>query len=310
MDTTKLVQRIEELAQRDGESRKQIEELNNRIFLLEDKVDTSRVAAERSEKPPQLPVVRLKPTPEESEEARGESPVREDVAANDPEGEEEAEEQSYGGKSVVEKQRVQLSGEARRGGPRPMIRLHESGPSSSGGAAPTLAIGGPDPSAVTDKLAVVPIPKRGAAMAAQASAKPASTTVPAFSSMKEYKEAMSKYQAGQYTAAAEAFNRFFTRYGKHAYADNAVYWMGECAYDLKNYRLALTMFRRVVEEYPAGNKAPDALLKMAYCYLKLDEKINARTVLGQVIESYPKSDVARLASQTLIKIKPKAEGDS
>jgi tol-pal system protein YbgF len=120
--------------------------------------------------------------------------------------------------------------------------------------------------------------------------------------MRAYQTALSKYRAGKYAHAAEAFRSFVSRYAKHAYTDNALYWLGECFYDMKNYRLALKIFRRVVEDHPTGNKAPDALLKMAYSYLKLKEKANAKTVLAQVVQSFPKSQVARLASQTLVKI--------
>ena len=120
--------------------------------------------------------------------------------------------------------------------------------------------------------------------------------------MKDYKAARAMYVAGQMSRAAAAFRTFVKRHTSHSYADNALYWLGECLYDSKNYRLALKMFRRVVEEYPTGNKAPDALLKMGFSYIKLEERSNARTVLAQLVQSYPRSRVARLASDALVRI--------
>jgi tol-pal system protein YbgF len=301
-ETLKLTQRLEELAQREAQAQKQIDELSNRLFLLEDKVDTGRVALESSGKPPQLPVVRLQPPAPEEE--RVEPVARRRAADDDEQGDEESEDDAEPSgtpapTSVISRRGVVLAGAAKRGGPRPMLRLHEGG--GSGGPSRDATLSGPDPMSVTEKLPVAPIPKQGSAKKVEwASAKKAEPS--AVQPMREYNEAMGKYKAGQYAAAAAAFRVFLGKYTKHAYADNALYWMGECAYDTKNYRLALNMFRQVVEDYPTGNKAPDALLKMAYCYLRLKEDRNARTVLAQVVESFPKSQVARLASEALAKL--------
>ncbi len=310
VETLKLKERLEELAQREAERQKQVEELNNRLFLLEDKVDTSRVAIERSPaKAPRLPVVRLRPQAEESSEEKSAKTIARDESA---EGEEEegggddegaADGERASAKSIVERKRVRFTGLAGKEGPRPVLKLHESaGGGSSGGSSGALPLAGPDPAAVKEKLAVVPIPRGGAKLGASAAKQPRGEAAPDLLPMREYNAAMAKYRSGELAAAADAFRGFFQRYAKHAYADNALYWLAECTYDLKQYRVAVKLFRQVVEEYPNGNKAPDALLKMAYCYMKLREDRTARTVLAQVVESFPKSEVARLASQALQKI--------
>jgi len=311
-----LKQRIEEMAQAQAEGKKRIEELSNRIFLLEDRVDTSRVAMESSGSPPRLPVVRLRPSGNPaSDESDGEGePGDEGQQAKEAVEEEEGEPQ---GRSVVEEKQVSYAGEARRQGPRPLLRLYGSSSASSASQEPVAApLPGPDPAAVSEKLPVVPLPARSVARSIAAA--PSSGTAAARSvtggagggsqrqasvePMRDYESALTMYRSGKHTAAAQAFQTFLARYTRHAYADNALYWLGECFYDTKNYQLALKVFRRVVEQYPTGNKAPDALLKMAYSYLKLREPENARTVLAQVVESFPKSQVARLASEALVKI--------
>lgn len=285
-----LKQRLEEMAQSQAQAKRRIEELNNRVFILEDKVDTSRVALESSGRPPQLPVIRLRPAePEDRAEA-----VRD--PEDNPEDDLEGEPEESPARSVVEEKRVRYAGAARaKDGPRPVLRLY--GSQDDGTPAPARVVSapirGPEPSQVTEKLAVVPLPPRK--VARQAAAGTGSVR-------HEYQSALEMYRSGKHTAAADAFRAFLSRYSRHDYADNALYWLGECFYDTKNYRLALTMFRRVVEEYPTGNKAPDALLKMGYSYLKLKEDQNARTVLAQLVESFPKSQVARLATETLVKI--------
>jgi len=287
---TKLRQRLDDLAQNESANQRRVEELNNRVFLLEDKVDTSRVAMQRKKKAPRLPVIRIKPD-DDADDRRTDD---RDDATDDR----RAATPGSDGKATVAMDKVEFAGAAKKThGPRPVLRLHGARGLS---AAPlvsrsvpkrqrtrTLRLGGTDPRLVSsEKLPVVPMPKRSTVAAA----------------MTMYTRAMDNYKAGRYGAAADAFKRFIGRHAKHAYADNALYWMGECFYDMKKYRLALRMFRRVVEAYPSGNKAPGALLKMGYAYLKLEEKGNARNVLKQVSEIFPESGVAKLAKHLLAKL--------
>jgi tol-pal system protein YbgF len=303
VDLKKLKQKIEEMAQDQSHSLRRIEELNNRIFLLEDKVDTSRVAMERSGRRPRLPVIRLRPPttsddlPEGDEDDEDQGQPEDRAPAGGPI--EDQRPARAAGKSVVDDRAVAYSGAARRTGPRPVLRLY--GTPSTPAPAPRRAkvpLKGPDPAGVTEKLPVVPMPRRKLARQMARGTAKGSALLP----MKDYESARQLYQAGRLTAAAAAFRSFVGKYTRHTYSDNALYWMGECFYDMKNYRPALKLFRRVVEEYPAGNKAPDALLKMAFSYLKLKEKANAKTVLAQLVESFPRSPVARLASKTLVKM--------
>ncbi len=293
-DFKKVSQRIEDLAQREGQNRQQIDDLQNRLFLLEDKVDTSRVALERRGKPPQLPVIRLQPGATDGEEQL--SREEEEPPASDPSRESDEEENEASaakggaiGKSVVESSSVTYSGEARQDRPRPLLRLYGS---ASPNFSRQASLPGPDPSTVTERLAVVPVPKRAEA----------AKIADSFQPMREYSEALAKYKSGQYVAAANGFRSFLQHFAQHAYADNALYWLGECSYAQNDYRKALKVFGQVLKQYPKGNKAPDALLKMAFCYIRLRDKGHARTVLAQVVESFPQSKVARLASQTLAKM--------
>jgi tol-pal system protein YbgF len=304
----KLQKRLTEMSQAQAKRDKQLETLNNRIFLLEDKVDTSRVAIQRRRRRPmRLPVVRIRPEdtqdPAPSPVARRDSSPQAGRRHVSPPGTVRiAGRTSSGGRSLVGAEDVEYSGAAAKSkGPRPVLKL--SGPSLAAPAPVASAPRrrrtppGPDPTKVKEKLPVVPVAK-GRVARALARAKPGSTLA-----MRVYKKALTSYRSGRYSAAASAFRSFVGRYTKHAYADNALYWLGECFYDLKNFRLASKMFRRVVEQYPNGNKAPAALLKLGFSYLKLKEKKNARTVLAQVVEIFPRSGVARLATRELARLK-------
>ena len=113
----------------------------------------------------------------------------------------------------------------------------------------------------------------------------------------EYDAAMTVYKTGAFADAEAAFSAFATSYPRHDYADNALYWKGEAAYDQKHFADALAAFTEVVERYGGGNKAPDALLKIGLCYRQLGDNENARDVLTQLISAYPgerASDIARV----------------
>jgi tol-pal system protein YbgF len=113
----------------------------------------------------------------------------------------------------------------------------------------------------------------------------------------EYDAAMGVYRGGQLRAAEIAFDHFARSYPKHDYADNALYWKGEAAYDQAHYADALAAFTEVVKRYGGGNKAPDALLKIGLCYGRLGDPANARDVLARLVAAYPDANATRIARQ-------------
>lgn len=283
-DLQNLQDKIVELTQAQSKSAKEIEGLGNRLFLLEDKVDTSRVAIERrTNKPLHLPVVRIKPEDNENETNTSKELVVKAQGRGD---------------SVIANSDVQYSGAALvKEDKRPVLRLSNIGTQSANGTSKTKTLDGLDPNSIQEKLPVVPL----------ASRKRAQTIVKRNQAMtgpmRAYKRALKLYHDGQLDAASLSFKTFLKKYKTHAYADNAQYWLGECYYDQKQYRAALNTFRKVVEDYPNGNKAPAALLKMGFSYMRLSEKNNARTVLAQVVEIFPRSGVAKIASKELTKLR-------
>jgi tol-pal system protein YbgF len=341
VESQKFRQELEAQAQARASDRRKMEDLNNRLFLLQDKLETTRVAARRVAKPPRLPVVRIVEgsRPENSNAVRllhtpdnADSVESSDDRSGQAAGEiVSTEEEDLGtedvriiatgtGGSLVTNDDVVYGGAAvEQHRKRPVLRLHNAD------HPPVLRVRGRErgsvissPSYATGKhkLPVVPLPSRSKVRrtirspGAGTGLAPAPSQITSASkfaadagAMQSYQAAMQRYRRGQYRAAAAAFSAFSKRFPKHSYTDNSLYWLGESYYDMRQYRRALRTFRRLVEEFPNGNKAPDALLKMGYSYLKLEEKQNARTVLDQVVEIFPKSAVARLASKTLAQLR-------
>ena len=120
--------------------------------------------------------------------------------------------------------------------------------------------------------------------------------------VRDYEAAMDIYREGRYADAEQAFEAIVSAHPNHDYADNALYWQGEAAYDQAHYADALAAFTAVVERYGGGNKAPDALLKIGLCYGRLGDDANARDVLTQLIAAYPRAEASKIAKRKLADI--------
>ncbi len=118
----------------------------------------------------------------------------------------------------------------------------------------------------------------------------------------DYERAMDTYRAGKYADAEAAFEEIVRDHPNHDYADNALYWQGEAAYDQAHYADALEAFTAVVERYGGGGKAPDALLKIGLCYGRLGDTANARDVLTQLVAAYPRSEASKIAKRKLAEL--------
>jgi tol-pal system protein YbgF len=108
----------------------------------------------------------------------------------------------------------------------------------------------------------------------------------------DYEAALSLVQAKQYDAALDALAAFLVKYPDHPYADNALFWRGECYFAKGDYLHASEQFEGVVTRFPAGNKAPDALLKLGMSRLKLGDPAKAKEVFDRLAQTYPQSDAA------------------
>lgn len=113
--------------------------------------------------------------------------------------------------------------------------------------------------------------------------------------LKLYNAAMVEYRAKNIAAAMEKFKRFAVLHPAHPYADNAYYWIGECHYDRGHWIQALAAFRTVLKRYPLGNKVPAAMLKIALVLKRQGKAALAKNQLFRLMEVYPMSDAAKVA---------------
>ncbi len=251
---------------------RQVEELENRVFVLNDRLDSRRVDAERVAIP-ELPKVKLSPKDTATAEARlGQ------VESAAP--------------SMVSQEDVEFTGDAAKTQKnRPMLRLEGSSPEL------TLRVAEPTPAprvTVADEAAVT----------ARRRAEPAARLAPATptSALALYKTALEQLRQHNHDESVTQFRLFIRQFPDHDYGDNAQYWLGECFYDRKDYPAAAREFELVVSKFPSGNKVPDALLKAGFARLMMGSQDRGRQMLELLIRSYPRHEAAGLASAKLAEL--------
>jgi tol-pal system protein YbgF len=127
---------------------------------------------------------------------------------------------------------------------------------------------------------------------AAAAAKPASDQA-------IYLEAKKTFDAGDFEAARNGFEKLIADYPKSPQADNSQFWIGETYYREKWYEKAILEYQKVIENYPSGNKIPAALLKQGLSFLNIGETNNARLVLKELVAKHPSTNEATIAKQKL-----------
>jgi tol-pal system protein YbgF len=283
--------RLTEAQHKEADGRRRIDELENRVFLMNDQLESQRVASAAS-RTPRLPVVTLRP----SEDALRPGAHGDDADPRDEARDESRDEISFTGaarSSDARHVRPQLRGDG-EGGVSAREPRHVSRPPAEPGVRLVAQRGG-------DSLGVAPappIPKSTAAPAAPERVDAPLSAEP----IGAYRAAYAELAAGRYDEAEQKLRAFVRRYPRHDYADNAQYWLGECFYARHRYAEAAVEFRAAVAKYPVGNKAPDSLLKLAYSLLSLGDRAEARRLLEELPGNYPRSEAARLATQKLAEL--------
>lgn len=252
---------IASLKAQNVEQRRQIEELENQVFILGDKVE-SRTVSEARVAAPRLPKVMLAPGQSAPAPDDGQSATY-----------------SFGDDSDVE-----YAGEAAKPSKsRPVLRLV-----GNGNDFITQAHDEPDRTAERSPMrslsAANPEPRR------------VSIHAPDGVPLLLYKQSLDHLKGSRHADAAAGFREFLRRFPQHDYADNAQYWLAECYYDLKDYVTAVREFRRVVDVYPQGNKVPDALLKAGLGYLLLGNEAAGRGTLAELQKNFPGHTAAKAAA--------------
>lgn len=130
-----------------------------------------------------------------------------------------------------------------------------------------------------------------AAIAKQAPALDAATTL--------YDSARAAFEKRDYTEAQARWEEFATNFPDHKLVSNAIFWQGECYYQLKDYARAVLKYQEVLDKYKKSYKYPTSLLKQGLSFMRLGRVKAGRLLLHDVIDKFPKSAEARRAKAIL-----------
>jgi tol-pal system protein YbgF len=256
----------------------QMEDLQNKILLLQDQVESHQILLSRTPGPaPSLPVVKL---------VRGERKWEEQPKPRETEGPSLADAEPQEGPVVHRKVDPSSIPEVRfqqlddsglvvdMGSGQPVSGVIEGSAPSGDGGRVSLGTGRKDPP---------PTPRKS------------------FDSrpVELYKYGFELLEQKRHDEAIAQFERFLEQYPNHDYADNALYWMGEAYYDIQSFRKAFDCFEKVVTLYPSGNKVPDSMLKSGLCLANLGDHAAAGEVMRQLVAHYPATRAADIAQEKL-----------
>lgn len=116
-----------------------------------------------------------------------------------------------------------------------------------------------------------------------------------------YAKGLASFNSRQYQQALGIFQEFSRNFKTSTLMPNALFWIGECYFQLGDFANAALAYQEVIEKYPKSSKHPDALFKRGVAFAKLGNPGAAKLSFKEVIEKYPNSAFANRAKAMMPK---------
>ncbi len=322
-----LQQRLEDSERTNSRLTVRIEELEDAVFLLQDRVEANRISLQRKgymrsiAQSPQAPT----PVPESYYPgSQGYYPAPHQQAQPQPQrnvtripmgSEQEIYGNTYYPQPQQQQQQVPTSGYPTQNGDAELVITDDDfrefagepkqAPTKRSSSSSTGKSAQPDVTserlATTDELkdGTAPQPKPKAEAPAPAEAPRKVIAQSSKEKLELYKTALADYRAGNYAQALSGFEGFLSAGPRADYVDNALYWIGECHFGLDDFDSAVSYFQRVISEQPDGNKVPDAMLKMSLAYDRVGRGNDATRLLETLTKNYPATNAGQLGVKRL-----------
>ncbi len=110
-----------------------------------------------------------------------------------------------------------------------------------------------------------------------------------------YRSGHENYRRGRYSSAISYFRRVLDHFPDSAYAENSLYWIGQCYFAMHRYGTAISYYNRVLTNYD-GTKDEAARIKKGYAYFLMKKFDLAAREFQVYINNYPRGaniDTAR-----------------
>jgi len=118
---------------------------------------------------------------------------------------------------------------------------------------------------------------------------------------RQYNEIFIEYQNRSYSSAQVKFSSFASSYLGNNLAYNALYFAGECFYNMGQFTKAVEIFEQVLDF--GREKTPDALLRLGHCYNSTGNKKKAYAFWDRLIDEFPNHYLTDIVKLTYSNIK-------
>jgi tol-pal system protein YbgF len=130
---------------------------------------------------------------------------------------------------------------------------------------------------------------------------------PNLSPQEIYNMAYADYLKGNFMLAIDGFKIYLDNFAQSPFADNALYWIGECYFSQKEYEEAISRYNELILNYPLGDKVPAAYLHKGISLMELDRKEEALSVFKLMVSKYPLEEETKIAQEKIKELMSKNE---
>ena len=124
-------------------------------------------------------------------------------------------------------------------------------------------------------------------------------SAPAGSGQELYQQALEGFYAKKYKQAQATWAEFVKGFPKDPLVPNALFWQGECFFQMQDYANAVLTYQKVIEDHTKSNKYKASLLKQGMSFFKLKKDQAGKLVLEDLIKKHPDSPEAKRAQAYL-----------
>ena len=117
----------------------------------------------------------------------------------------------------------------------------------------------------------------------------------------QYEHAVELFRSRHYQDAAAELEGVLDAGAPTDLTDNCHYWLGECAYGMKNYKDAIEHFEKVFT-FKRSEKKDDAQIMIANSYFAMGNKTQAKAEYQKFLDKFPASPYAKRAKERLGKL--------
>lgn len=136
---------------------------------------------------------------------------------------------------------------------------------------------------------------------------PKSSLPPNLSPQEIYNMAYADYLKGNFALAIDGFKIYLDNFAQSPFADNALYWIGECYFSQKEYEEAISRYNQLILNFPLGDKVPAAYLHKGISLMELDRNEEALSVFKLMVSKYPLEEETKIAQEKIRELMSKNE---